>query len=89
MNMNYEYKKMKIKINFRKKLNCFLEFFKLKFKWKDEETMRKFTADFETATWLSNETYVWAWAVCEIGNVENLIIDNNIDSFMSWCENAR
>ena len=51
--------------------------------------MRKFTADFETATWLPNETYVWAWAICEIGHEENLIIDNNIDSFMSWCENAR
>ena len=30
--------------------------------------MNKYTADFETATWLENETYVWAWAVCEIGN---------------------
>ena len=40
--------------------------------------MQKFTADFETATWLSDETYVWAWAVCEIGNPDNIIIDNNI-----------
>ena len=39
--------------------------------------MKKFTADFETATWLENETYVWAWAICEIGNPDNIIIDNN------------
>lgn len=48
--------------------------------------MKKFTADFETATWLENETYVWAWAVCEIGNPDNIIIDNNIDSFMEFCK---
>ncbi len=28
--------------------------------------MKKYTADFETAVHLKNETYVWAWAVCEI-----------------------
>ena len=28
--------------------------------------MKKFTGDFETATWLEDETFVWAWAVCEI-----------------------
>ena len=40
--------------------------------------MKKFTADFETAVWKDNETWVWAWAVCEIGNEENLQIGNNI-----------
>ena len=48
--------------------------------------MKKFTADFETATWLENETYVWAWAVCEIGNSDNIIIDNNIESFIKFCK---
>ena len=48
--------------------------------------MKKFTGDFETATWLENETYVWAWAVCEIGKEENIIIDNNIDSFIEFCK---
>ena len=48
--------------------------------------MKKFTADFETAVWKQDETWVWAWAVCEIGNEENLIIDNNIDSFMDFCK---
>lgn len=51
--------------------------------------MKKFTADFETATWLENETYVWAWAVCEIGNEENIVIGNEIDSFIDYCKNQK
>lgn len=51
--------------------------------------MKKFTADFETVTWLENETYVWAWAVCEIGNEENLTIGNNIESFIEFCKNEK
>ncbi len=47
--------------------------------------MKKYTADFETATWLENETYVWAWAVSEIGNPDNIIIDNTIESFIKFC----
>lgn len=43
--------------------------------------MKKFTADFETATWLYDESFVWAWALCEIGNTENLKIGNTIESF--------
>ena len=48
--------------------------------------MKKFTADFETATWLENETYVWAWAICEIGNTDNLQIGNNIETFFEFCK---
>ena len=48
--------------------------------------MKKYSADFETATWFENETFVWAWAVCEIGNEDNLIIDNNIESFIKFME---
>ena len=48
--------------------------------------MKKFSADFETAVWLENETYVWAWASCEIGNEENITIENNIESFMKFLE---
>ena len=33
--------------------------------------MKKYVADFETCTWLPDETFVWAWAVSEIGNPEN------------------
>ena len=47
--------------------------------------MKKFTADFETATWLEDETYVWAWATCEIGNPDNIVIGNDIEGFMKWC----
>ena len=51
--------------------------------------MKKFTADFETAIWLEDETFVWAWAVCEIGNEENIIIENNIESFISFCKKQK
>ena len=51
--------------------------------------MKKFTADFETATWNEDETWVWAWATCEIGNEENIQIDNNIDSFIEFCEKEK
>lgn len=51
--------------------------------------MKKYTADFETVTWLENETYVWAWAVSEISDKENIIIDNNIDSFIEFCKKQK
>lgn len=51
--------------------------------------MKKFTADFETAVWLEDETWVWAWATCEIGNEKNLTIGNNIDSFIEYCKNEK
>ena len=47
--------------------------------------IKKFTADFETCTWLKDETFVWAWAVSEIGNPDNIIIDNDINTFMDFC----
>lgn len=51
--------------------------------------MKKYTADFETCVWLPDETFVWAYAICEIGNEENIIIGNSLDSFMSFCENSK
>lgn len=51
--------------------------------------MKKFTADFETATWLEDETYVWAWAICEIGNTKNIEIGNTIDSFIEFCMQSK
>jgi hypothetical protein len=51
--------------------------------------VKKFTADFETCTWEKDTTWVWAWAICEIGNEENLQIDNNIDSFMAFCKKEK
>ena len=50
--------------------------------------MKKYTGDFETAVWVEDETWVWAWAVCEIGNESNIKIGNNIDSFMEFCMNS-
>lgn len=51
--------------------------------------MKKFTADFETATWLEDEAYVWAWATCEIGNTENLKIGTKIDEFIKYCKEEK
>lgn len=46
--------------------------------------MKKFTADFETATWKDDETWVWAWATCNI-ETEEMQFGNNIDSFIDYC----
>ena len=43
--------------------------------------MSKYTADFETCTWLENETYVWAWAICDI-DTEEINLGNSIESFI-------
>ncbi len=43
--------------------------------------MKRFTADFETSTWTPDETRVWAWALCEIENPENVDIGNDIATF--------
>lgn len=51
--------------------------------------MKKFTADFETATWQENETWVWAWATCEIGNESNLQIGNDIEGFFNYLKNEK
>ncbi len=45
--------------------------------------MKKFVGDFETVTWLDDETYVWAWALCDI-STENIEIGNNIESFFDY-----
>lgn len=48
--------------------------------------MKKFTADFETCTWLPDETYVWAWALCDIDNPDDIQIGTDIDSFFELCK---
>ena len=47
---------------------------------------KKFTADFETLV-DEEETRVWAYSICEIGNIDNFIYGNNIDDFIKWCSN--
>ena len=51
--------------------------------------MKKYTADFETCVWLEDETFVWAWAVCEIGNPENVIVGNTIETFFEFVEKEK
>lgn len=46
-----------------------------------------FTADFETTT-DKNDCRVWAWAVCEIGVIDNIVIGNSIESFFETCEES-
>ncbi len=46
--------------------------------------MRKFTADFETTT-REDDCRVWAFALCEIGNVKNFIYGTSMEEFMEWC----
>ena len=43
--------------------------------------MKRFTADFETATWEKNKTWVWAWALCDIDEPKNIEIGNSIETF--------
>ena len=61
----------------------------LEFEEEEQNYVKKFTADFETCTWKENETWVWAWAICEIGNESNLVIDNNIESFIEYCKKEK
>lgn len=46
--------------------------------------METYVADFETTTNEEN-CHVWAWAVCEVGNTDNLWIGTDIYDFMEWC----
>lgn len=50
--------------------------------------MKKYTADFETATWFDDYTFVWAYAISDIENPDNVKIGNNIDEFMEICKNS-
>lgn len=43
--------------------------------------MRRFTADFETSTWVDDETWVWAWALCDIEDPTKVEVGNSIESF--------
>ena len=46
----------------------------------------KFTADFETIT-NPEDCRVWAWAACNIDNIEEKHYGNDIESFLEWCSN--
>lgn len=51
--------------------------------------IKRFTADFETCVWDPKETWVWAYAFCEIENEENITVGNSIDEFMEHCKNEK
>lgn len=50
--------------------------------------MKSYVADFETTT-RAEDCRVWAYAVCEVGNTENISIGVTIDDFMLWCKNSK
>lgn len=50
--------------------------------------MKSFVADFETTTDPEN-CYVWAYAICEVGNSDEVIIGTSIDDFMKWCKDSK
>lgn len=50
--------------------------------------MRTFVADFETTT-NPDDCRVWAYAICEVGNSDNVMIGTTIDDFFKWCENEK
>lgn len=45
-----------------------------------------YTADFETCVWEENETWVWAWAICNIDS-EKIDIGTDINDFMEYLKN--
>lgn len=47
-----------------------------------------YTADFETTT-DPDDCRVWAWAVCEVANPDNVIVNNSMKSFMAWLSRGR
>lgn len=50
--------------------------------------MNTYVADFETTTDQDN-CHVWAYALCEVGNVDNVEIGTTIDEFMEWCSKTK
>lgn len=50
--------------------------------------MASYVADFETTT-NPTDCRVWAYAICEVGNKENIQVGNTIHDFMEWCKNQK
>lgn len=46
--------------------------------------MSTYVADFETTT-REEDCRVWAYALCEVGNTDNITVGTTIDEFMEWC----
>lgn len=50
--------------------------------------MRYYVADFESTT-NPIDCRVWAYAIAEVANAENIRIGTTIDEFMAWCANSK
>lgn len=50
--------------------------------------MKYYVADFETTT-IEENCHVWAYAICEVGNNEDVTIGNSLDAFMDWCKSQK
>lgn len=50
--------------------------------------MDTYIADFETTT-DRGDCRVWAYALCQVGNVNNIILGTDINKFMEWCATKR
>lgn len=50
--------------------------------------MKNYVADFETTT-LADDCRVWAYAIVDIENTEEVIIGTNIDGFIDWCSKQK
>ena len=49
--------------------------------------MKSYVADFETTTKLPF-SYVWAYAISDVSNIDDIIVGTSIDEFMEWCEHT-
>lgn len=50
--------------------------------------MKKYVADFETTT-IPEDCRVWAYAIVDIDDYDNVIIGTNIDDFIEWCSKQK
>ena len=50
--------------------------------------MKYYVADFETTT-KEDDCRVWAFAICEVGNIENITIGTTLNEFMDWCKSQK
>lgn len=50
--------------------------------------MKKYVADFETTT-LPNDCRVWAYAIVDIEDVDNVEIGTSIEGFIEWCSRQK
>ena len=50
--------------------------------------MKKYVADFETTT-LPDDCRVWAFAIVDIDDLDNVVLGTNITDFITWCSKQK